>query len=244
MKKQRVRPPSKLTDKPDLLLPNPNLLKLKFFQPDRIENLILNEIDVDYRFEELGLKPESIVIDIGAHTGVVSMSIAKKYGCRVHCFEPALYNYDRLCQNITRNGLEELVFPHHLAVTGDGRDVIIGNDGWNWGANNIYGDKGDKVKSIAFSDVIKAYSKNGHVDLLKIDCEKAEFEILGNMELLKGVQAIRGEFHCIVLGDIEEFLAKVKTVVPNTRVTMQYSNRQKKEMTRIALEKGNAKTTL
>jgi FkbM family methyltransferase len=220
--------PSRLTDRQELLLPNPNPLGLKFYEPNKIENLVLNEIDVDYRFWDIvpELNSNSIVLDIGGHTGVVSMFLAKSYGCRVHCFEPALYNFKRLCENIKINNLEELVFPHNLAVTKDGRDVIIGNDPWNWGSNNIYYGEGDPVKSISPADIMKAYSKNGHVDLFKIDCERAEFEIFEDMTPFKGTQVIRGEFHCIVLDDIADLLVKVQKVVPNTRVNMQYSPAQ------------------
>ena len=58
------------------------------------------------------------------------------------------------------------------------------------------------------------------IDLLKIDCEGAEFEILSDPEVLRGkVKAIRGEFHKS-RGDAEALLEKVKAVVPDTKVVI------------------------
>lgn len=206
---------------------NKNILGLKFFEGDWIENYVLNEIELDYRPDELGLTKDCIVIDIGAHVGTTSLYIAKKYGCRVWCFEPSPHNYRRLVENIKINNLEDLIIPYHMAVTKDGRDVKIGNDPTNWAANRIYVNDGDPAKSIAFEDIIKEHPS---IDLLKIDCEGAEFEIFENLKLLIGVKAIRGEFHSLHYDDIGFLLARVKTIVPNARVTMQRNKKVRKEM--------------
>lgn len=196
---------------------NQNILGLRFFEPDLIENFVLNEIDEDYRFDELHLGSNDLVIDIGAHTGVVSMYIAKKYGCRVEAYEPAPRNYDHLVRNIKLNNLETLILPFNFAVTKDGRDVTIGNNPLNWGGNNIYGE-GDKVCSTTLSRIITS-----PVALLKIDCELAEFEILEDLAPLRFVKSIRGEFHGHPDNDIDALLVHVQTAVPDTRVTMHKS---------------------
>ena len=196
---------------------NPNNLKLKFTDPDWTDNFVLNEIDKDYCFDDLNLGPGDLVVDVGAHTGVVSMTLAKKYGCSVQSYEPAPFNFDRLVKNVVLNNLQHLILPFNLAVTKDGRGVTIGDNPLNWGGNNIYGG-GTPVRSTTLKDII-----TGPVSLLKIDAEQAEFEILEDLAPLKWVKAIRGEFHGHKTGDIEALLAHVLKAVPNTRVIMHKS---------------------
>jgi FkbM family methyltransferase len=196
---------------------NPNTLGLKFFEPDFLENFILNEIEKDYCLDNLRLGSQDRVVDIGAHTGVVSMYIAKKYGCSVESYEPSPRNFDHLIKNIKLNNLEHLILPVNMAVTKDGRDVRIGDNPLNWGGNNIYGE-GNPVRSTTLKQIITS-----PVALLKIDCEMAEFEVLEDLTPLYFVSHIRGEFHGHPNMDIDKLLAHVTQAVPDTRVTMHYS---------------------
>jgi len=194
-----------------------NDLGLSFAEPDGVEWIILREIERDYKLDDLGLNADSTVVDIGAHVGIVSMYLAKTYGCKVKAFEPNPNNYRHLVANIKANGLSHLITAHNLAVTGDGRDVVISevNPGGNSGGHTIYGADGVAVSSTT----LEAILGGAPVDLLKIDCEGAEFEIL-DPAILDEVKAIRGEFH-VANGDTNALLEKVKTIVPNTHVTMQ-----------------------
>lgn len=196
-----------------------NPLGLEFCDPDGLEWIILREIERDYRFEELRLNSGSLVLDVGAHVGVVSLWLARLYGCTVWAFEPALDNFRRLVSNIEMNGLSARVFPKNLALTRDGRKVALGHapDG-NSGSYSIHLAGDEMVQSIMPGAVLAGL---GRVDLLKIDCEGAEFEILDDPEILRGrVAAIRGEFHA-ANGDCRALLDKVQAVVPDTRITFQ-----------------------
>ena len=194
---------------------NPNTLGLKFAEVSWIENFILNEIEKEYHFETLGLGPSDLVIDIGGHTGVVAMYIAKKWGCRVKTYEPALRNFKLLVQNIELNGLGHRIDPYNFAVTSDGRDVIIGDNPVNWGGNNIYTEEGLKVKSVTLAQIITS-----PVALLKVDAERAEFEIFNDLGPLKWVAAIRGEFHGSLGRDMYKLLEHVQSAVPDTKPMM------------------------
>lgn len=198
-----------------------NPLGLKWCDPDGLEWIILREIERDYRFDEMDkpLGPGSVVVEIGAHVGVVSCWLAKRYGCTVFAFEPSAENYRRLVANTDLNGVVDRIKTHPYAVTGDGRDVTLGcaPDG-NSGSYSIHIAGGQSVKSFTLESVLH---RTGPVDLLKIDCEGAEFEILSDPELLRGrVGAIRGEFHA-ANGDCQALLARVAAVVPDTQVTFQ-----------------------
>lgn len=192
---------------------------LKFSEPDGVEWIILREIERDYKLDTVGLSAQSRVIDIGAHVGVVSMHIAKTYGCRVEAYEPNPHNYARLVANIEANGLSGLITAHNLAVTADGREVMITEavEHGNSGSHNIYGADGVRVGSITLPEII-----NGErFDLLKIDCEGAEFEILTDMDMIHNhVGAVRGEFHG-QHGDARKLAAQIHEAVDNFAVTMQ-----------------------
>jgi len=189
---------------------------LKFSEPDGLEWLLLRETDRDYATDKLNLTKDSVVVDIGAHVGVVSMALAKQFGCRVYAYEPNPDNYRRLVANIKANELGELIFPHNLAVTGDGRDVVIATNPDNSGGGDIYGDTGTPVESTTLEDIFHVVGER--IDLLKIDCEGAEFEILQDEAELERIGMIRGEFHG---PEAPTLLEVVKERVPDTHVTLQ-----------------------
>jgi FkbM family methyltransferase len=207
-----------------------NPLGLKFTEPDGLEWILMREFERDYDIpytpdhfadivygEGLKLNEQSIVIDIGAHVGVISMSLAKKYGCKVYAYEPEPHNYERLVKNIFNNKLG-CIHTENIAVSHDGRDVTIVRDGDNSGGGNIYGENGSPIKSKSFEFILRMLlQKWDYIDLLKIDCEGAEYEILQGADLSK-IKAIRGEFHG---PKAQVLLDEVKAKVPDTKVTIQ-----------------------
>ena len=74
-----------------------NSLDLKFIDPDGLEWILLREAEREYD-SGLDLNENSRVIDIGAHVGVISMYLAKKYGCEVWAVEPNKRNRDILLE--------------------------------------------------------------------------------------------------------------------------------------------------
>jgi FkbM family methyltransferase len=155
-----------------------------------------------YNIESIEFSPNDIVIDIGAHVGVVSIYIAKKLPfVKIHAFEPIPDNYEHLVMNLKLNNIDNVV-PHNLAITRDGRkfDMIV-----NF-ANNSGGGTGHladmqlnghffyTVESVTLGSMFDAYHINA-CKLLKIDCEGTEYEILLNTCCLSKVEYLSGEFH-------------------------------------------------
>ena len=198
--------------------PNPH--NLKFTRPDGLEYLVMHEM-TQGGYDGLDLNENSLVIDIGAHVGIVSMTLALQYGCHVEAYEPAPGNYKRLVANIRTNGLRGQVIPHNLAVTSDGREVFIHGDmSVNSGSMSIYkGGLGTPVASTTLADIIGERM----VDLLKIDCEGAEHEIFEDLRPLAHVRMVRGEFHDLTGENFhatpEPLIERVRAVVPNIQVT-------------------------
>lgn len=185
---------------------------------DGINKIVGYEIKHDYKLD--GLNLEGVVIDIGAHKGLVSCYIAKKYPkVKVYAYEPVKENYEALLKHIKLNGLDNII-PHNLAVTKDGRDVEIFTDPQNnSGGSTLYGSGNvQKVKSTTLEDIFKTY-KIDTLDLLKIDCEGAEFEIL-DTPILEKVKRLRGEFHK-GNGNANALLEKCQKIVPDTVITLQ-----------------------
>jgi len=162
------------------------------------------------------LKPGDVIIDIGAHKGIVSCYLAKKYpGIKVIAFEPNEENYNAMIENIERNKVEGIT-AELCAVTKNGRNVTVSTDKNNSGGGMIF-DGGD-VPSTTLENVFKSYGID-RVALLKIDCEYAEYEILPSApDLLDKVDHIRGEFHGS-RHEIDELLKFTRLHVPDTKVT-------------------------
>lgn len=184
---------------------------------DAVCKMVCLEIAQDYSLDDLDLKPGDVVVDIGAHKGVVSCYLAKRYpGIKIYAYEPLDDNYNALVENAILNGVE--IEAHNVAVTGDGRDVTLHYSNGNTGGANIFGggfEPTKQVESIKFADVLGRFER---IALLKIDCEGAEFELDPN--LLDHVGAIRGEFHGSY-GNADALIEEVKRHVKNSLLSRQ-----------------------
>ena len=124
-----------------------------------------------------------IVIDIGANIGVFSLYAAGCGAEKIYAFEPNRRAYDVLLRNIAANGLEDVIIPFNVAVTGcDGEAVKIPLESspYNYIRREDSGDNCEEVNSVTLATIM---TKNGldFVDLVKIDCEGAEYEIVPGM---------------------------------------------------------------
>ncbi|MEX2014104.1 MAG: FkbM family methyltransferase [Parcubacteria group bacterium] len=137
-----------------------------------------------YRLSDLANLSPKIFVDIGAHFGVFSIEAAKLFpNASVYSFEPDPENFYLLKQNIKLNNLEKRVIPENFAISSRRGILKFFRNNISSLRNSLYKapDQGDyaevRTASITLSD---AFHKNKieHCDLLKLDCEGAEFEIL------------------------------------------------------------------
>lgn len=145
----------------------------------------------------------NLVIDIGAHIGMFTLS-AIRYGAkRVFAFEPEESNYELLCHNMKINGLDEKVTCIKKGVGAPGKmRLYIHPTNSGGGATRV--DEDDQldplnyqeIEIIAIKDLFKTYSIE-HCDLLKIDCEGDEKNIIADFEaeLADKIAIITAEFH-------------------------------------------------
>ena len=154
----------------------------------------------------------SVVIDIGANIGVYSIFAAQSKNIIVYAYEPMPDNYNLLRENIRLNKLDKNIFPFNLAIGArkEKRKLYIGDSPFHSfypisesPFNALYGDysqeKSQKYIEIDSMPLKEIFDKNkiNQCDILKMDCEGAEFEILYNLpdEYFKKIKEIRLEYH-------------------------------------------------
>ena len=159
-----------------------NGIKIRFRERDRG---IIREVfrEDAYRVEEI---PEgSLVIDIGAHIGTVTLRCAVERGCQVYAYEPSGESFALLVENVGLNGLEDRVSCFNQAIGGryETRDFYVeethGSTSLYLGDNPDFADLHLKVERVQCTTLKRIFEDNGieHCDVLKMDCEEAEREV-------------------------------------------------------------------
>jgi FkbM family methyltransferase len=143
----------------------------------------------------------AVIIDIGLHVGAFSYLVLTRGAFEAHGFEPEASNYLCAVQNLTPFGARAHL--HNRAVWRS--DIVVpalrfwrSADTANAGGGTLIWDAdGPLVGAVPFDEVVEAISEAGRrrIDLLKIDCEGAEFPILLTSSRLAHIDRIVGEYH-------------------------------------------------
>jgi FkbM family methyltransferase len=159
------------------------------------------ELQADaYRLREMHFDKGDVVIDIGAHIGLFSLYIAKRWPfVNVFAFEPFPANFINCSENLRLNTAANVILSSE-AITNDNRLLTMATDPRNSGgasaivktfeANGIVSD----LSSMTLDMVFSVYGIN-RCKLLKIDCEGMEYEIVLGTRMLDKVENLVGEFH-------------------------------------------------
>lgn len=132
--------------------------------------------DVFEHYDSSDIKPDDIVLDIGANVGGFTMLAAKK-AQHVYSVEPLFHNIIR--KNLVKNNINNV----DVLEIGLGKDTL----------KIRYGKLYKAVKCYLLPEIINFCG--GHVDFLKIDCEGGEWNI--QPQELDGIRRIEGEIHNI-----------------------------------------------
>jgi FkbM family methyltransferase len=145
-----------------------------------VARAIAAECEHIYRLPDINLPQDAVIVDIGAHVGVVSCYLSKRFPqARILAFEPHPANFARLVRNLDANGCAN-VFCYPFGVTSDGRALLLNGDATlNTGSHGewVKGPEQITAQSRSVDDIWQA-ERLGPIDLLKLDCEGAEYEIL------------------------------------------------------------------
>ena len=178
------------------------------------EQILVDEIDPVYY--QMPLNPK-VVVDIGAHIGGTSI-LAASLGAEVFAYEPEKRNFDFLKKNVELNGFKNQIHCIKKGVGNPGKRKIFLKDGNSgMGTFEKISDEGQEIDVVSVAEVFKNIK---HCDLLKMDCEGAEYEFIKDLPFEK-IENISFELHVGDQKGIVEFLEKhyeVRTIeaVDNT----------------------------
>lgn len=146
---------------------------------------------------------EDVVVDVGAHRGVFVAYAAKRTKHLVIAFEPDRDNFLKLTRLVHDNSFDHVHLYNVALGASNGqrkfykaqsssRHTLIGKD-------SLTGDILTDFYLVEVWSLDFALAQFSHIDLMKMDCEGAEFEILQNTDVttLAKIRRIALEFHGI-----------------------------------------------
>ena len=185
-------------------------------------NFLFHEIWMDEVYAPAGyqIRPNDVVIDIGANIGVFAMYAATRgNNIKVKSFEPFPKNAEFFRVNQKASRIENVEFYAQAVASKSGMRALHVHDSWMLHSltDKDSGETGIEVDCVSLDHVVKNIVQ---CDLLKLDCEGGEYEILysASKETLSKIMRIVCEFNVLdgekkngeVLGD---FLLKSGFVV-------------------------------
>lgn len=169
------------------------------------ENFFLNTNTSPKNF---AIKKNDVIIDIGAHIGFFTIYAAKHASKGfVYSFEPSSKSFNLLQKNIKLNKLDNVII-ENVGVLKKSGSATLYVDEENSIGNSIFGNKANKkeiVTTVSLHDIFKKFQIE-RVDLLKMDCEGAEYEIILSLsqDILKKIVRISSEIHKVENYKVED----------------------------------------
>ena len=166
--------------------------------------LLIREIYLDRVYTRGGFyrpKLTDTVLDLGANIGFYALWLqGQALGIRVHSFEPASENRERLVQNVRVNGLEEYISVYPFAVS-DGLKLVNLHRAESSGHRSLF-DRAttlEGIEEVEAVDLAFAVKQTGAalIDMLKIDVEGSEIEIVegAGAEVWQKIKRVVVEYH-------------------------------------------------
>jgi FkbM family methyltransferase len=178
-------------------------LNMKYRPNSADEQVLAHSFDNDIFLREIPeYRPAAnqTVIDVGAHIGTFTCLLSSKYPqMHIYAIEPCKETFEILRHNVLTNGLRNVTLcPFALSdVSGSGilyHDIRSGN--WGHTIVTALSNERENVITTSFTNLIKDYGIET-CDLLRMNCEGAEFRILINtpVEILRKVRVMLVLYH-------------------------------------------------
>lgn len=162
----------------------------------------------EYGLAATTLGPGTVVVDVGAYAGGVSIGLAlDNPDARVIAVEPLPANVALIRDNVARNRLEDHVTVLPCAVAAPGTTTAVIR--WAFGddesgrhhrfvGNSTLGTtslvhESEEVAAISLGGLVEL--AGGFIHLLKVDCEGGEYPLFSDAAALASVGAMVGEYH-------------------------------------------------
>jgi FkbM family methyltransferase len=142
---------------------------------------------------------KSTVVEIGANIGTFAIyAAASDSNVTLYSYEPVRANYEVLVQNIANNGYQDRITPFNLGVASrtEKRDFYLTSSPEHSFFKRENSNHSVSINCQCLSDILSSNSIS-RVDLLKVNCEGAEYEILYSTprECFDKIDEIRMEYH-------------------------------------------------
>jgi len=145
---------------------------------------------------------EYTVIDVGANVGFFSLFAYERFpNAKIFSFEPVPNNFEKLKRHIIKNGCDRIHCYLQAVAKGNGKNTIWADPTQEITTNasirnSIKQGQQIEIETISLSGIFN-HLKIGVCDLLKLDCEGAEFEIIYEtpIDVLKNVKRLAREVH-------------------------------------------------
>ncbi len=179
-----------------ILFPMPN-----HFRPGTNDREIFDQVvgQNEYRLEDD--MEGAIVLDVGAHIGIFAYACCVRGAAEIWSVEAHPENFAILERNLAEMllpGLRVPIFGAAWRSDMPGTLLRIHHGDWvNRGGRCLTQGDGAETILIPFDDIVGRVTRNGkrRIDLLKLDCEAAEFPILFTSRALSSVDKICAEIH-------------------------------------------------
>lgn len=162
----------------------------------------------------------NVVVDIGANIGVYSLYAAMMAkNTFVYAYEPEERNFNLLLENIGLNYCKNIQ-PFKMGVAGKGgkRKLYLSDSPFHSLYQKEEKQKYYEIDCVSVKDIFDD-NKMSLCDVLKVDCEGAEFEIMYGIpeEYLSRIKKIYLEFHSTGIKELLSFLGKKGFKVTNIK---------------------------
>lgn len=182
-------------------------------------------VDMDYKLLDDVIKgAKNCILDIGAHIGCFSVySSFLNPDVGIFAFEPELSNFALLKEHLKNNGAKNVKAKNLAVWSGDGAGkLFISEDSHN---HSLVKNGGVGEINVNFISLQRALFTFNKCDLVKMDCEGAEFEIFRNtpLDVLKKVSVFYIEYHLYDDGfDKNELVSILQRAGFKTRMTPSF----------------------
>jgi FkbM family methyltransferase len=167
------------------------------------------DIFLDDVYNLIGLKKYikiNRVLDIGGHSGFFSMY------CKllipesiIHCYEP-----NPQLANFINNQSLQTGFEYFPEAVGSISSFVSLQMNYDSVLNKTNIDEHGFIKQTSLKECINRIG--GYIDLLKLDCEGAEWDILTDTETFENIKIITMEYHLINETNINELKMAIKNI--------------------------------
>jgi FkbM family methyltransferase len=155
---------------------------------------IYKEIFVDRCYDLTFDRSAPLILDVGANSGLFALRLKQLYpSAQITCYEPFLPNFLQLKNTIAVNCLDGIIPLRKAVGAHSGRAKLFVHKR-NMGGHSFYAGEANAteyvdVEVVDIPSILRDHQQQ--VDLLKLDCEGAEFDILMNLTISDAQQIRR-----------------------------------------------------